>query len=72
MIITQIKTPRKSNENVQNFIKNYNSSAGGTCIFWTYHIINKVVENDTTVKEFIQSADWYESRSRTCCSRNRI
>ena len=53
----------KSNESLQNFIKNYNSSAGGTCKFWTYHIINKVVENNTTVINFVRSADWYRSTS---------
>ncbi len=53
----------KSDVNVKNFIENYNSLIGGTCIFWTYHIINKVVENNTTVVDFIQKADWYKSRS---------
>ncbi len=50
-----------SDLNIYNFIQNYNSYKGGTCIFWTYHVINKVVEEDITIREFIRNAEWYQN-----------
>ncbi len=50
-----------SDPNINNFIQNYNSYEGGTCIFWTYHVINKVVEENITIREFIRNAEWYKN-----------
>lgn len=47
--------------NIKNFIKNYNTYNGGTCIFWTFHVINKTVNKNITIKEFIRNSNWYKN-----------
>ena len=51
------------NEKIKYFAKRYKSYEGGTCIFWTYHIVNQVIKHNITVKDFIQSSGWYGANS---------